>query len=99
MANGSKYKCPMKSMAPVRHPAARGEIERRFRTVSTHYSGTRFNRGPGEVGAAELNAPGSVEVDEYVCESIRVMREMDLFVDFEVATPPPPFLSETGKGE
>ncbi len=63
--------------APARQPSSRGEIERLFKGVGTFYATSdRSDAEPGQVGAQSSYVMQVQEMDEYVLDFIRVLREV-----------------------
>jgi hypothetical protein len=64
--------------APVRQPFMRGKIERFFRSAKTGYlSDEELDLGQPEAFVGNPSALQVQEIDDYVCDLLRILYEMD----------------------
>ncbi|WP_018896467.1 hypothetical protein [Rhizobium sp. 2MFCol3.1] len=79
MTNGSKCEGPMKALAaPVLQPVSRGEIESFFQSVGAGFvSDVQLGVGSTQADAGDRCVKQVHEMDEYVLNFIRVLREID----------------------
>jgi hypothetical protein len=78
MSNGSKYECPMKSMAQVRHPVLRSGIERFSQSVGTEFVfDVQLGMEPAQARAGGPCVKQVHEMDNFILDVIRVFREID----------------------